>query len=98
MNQAANLALEAGLSGKPVAVRPTMEESHRWLEDLVWSLPVLDGHSTVPSTLFRGAEWHGTVTRTLGQFLAFVGSSGSRCRAGFPADPAVVAGLSLIHI
>ena len=45
MNQEAILALEAGLPGEPLAVRPTMEESRRWLEDQVWSLPVLDGRS-----------------------------------------------------
>jgi plasmid stability protein len=45
MNQEAILALEAGLPGQPLAVRPTMEESRRWLEDQVWSLPVLDGRS-----------------------------------------------------
>jgi len=26
-------------------VRPTIEESRRWLEDQVWLLPVLDGGS-----------------------------------------------------
>lgn len=45
MNQEAILALEAGLPGQPLAVRPTIEESRRWLEDQVWSLPVLDGGS-----------------------------------------------------
>ena len=45
MNQEAILALEAGLPGEPLAVRPTMEESRRWLEEQVWSLPVLDGRS-----------------------------------------------------
>ena len=45
MNQEAILALEAGLPGEPLAVRPSMEESRRWLEDQVWSLPVLDGRS-----------------------------------------------------
>ncbi len=45
MNQEAILSLEAGLPGEPVAVRPSMEESRRWLEEQVWSLPVLDGRS-----------------------------------------------------
>ena len=45
MNQEAILSLEAGLPGEPLAVRPTIEESRRWLEDQVWSLPVLDGRS-----------------------------------------------------
>jgi len=28
-----------------LAVRPTMDESRRWLEEQVWSLPVLDRRS-----------------------------------------------------
>lgn len=45
MNQEAILALEAGLPGEPAAPRPTLEQSRRWLEQHVWSLPVLDGRS-----------------------------------------------------
>ena len=45
MTHEAILALQAGLPGEPLAVRPTMEESRRWLEEQVWSLPVLDGRS-----------------------------------------------------
>jgi plasmid stability protein len=45
MNQEAILALEAGLLGEPLALRPSMDESRRWLEEQVWSLPVLDGRS-----------------------------------------------------
>jgi plasmid stability protein len=45
MNQEAIPSLEAGLPGEPVAERPTLEESRRWLEEQVWSLPVLDGRS-----------------------------------------------------
>lgn len=42
MNQEAILALEAGLPGPPAPSRPTAEESRRWLEEQVWSLPLLD--------------------------------------------------------
>jgi plasmid stability protein len=45
MNQEAILALEAGLPGEPVPRRPTLEESRRWLQQQVWSLPVLDQRS-----------------------------------------------------
>jgi hypothetical protein len=45
MTQEAILALEADLPEEPLAVRPTLEESRRWLEEQVWSLPVLDGRS-----------------------------------------------------
>ena len=45
MNQEAILALEAGLPGAPAPQRPTAEESRRWLEEQVWSLPVLDGRT-----------------------------------------------------
>ncbi len=45
MNQEAILALQAGWPGEPVAERPTMEDSRRWLEEQVWSLPVLVGRS-----------------------------------------------------
>jgi plasmid stability protein len=45
MNQEAILALEAGLPGKPIPQRPTVEESRRWLEQQVWTLPVLDERS-----------------------------------------------------
>jgi plasmid stability protein len=45
MNQEAILALEAGLPGEPAPLRPSVEESRRWLEQQVWSLPVLDGRS-----------------------------------------------------
>jgi len=46
MNQEAILALKAGLPGEPLALRPSMDESRRWLEEQVWSLPVLDGRSS----------------------------------------------------
>ncbi|MCT0212439.1 MULTISPECIES: FitA-like ribbon-helix-helix domain-containing protein [unclassified Synechococcus] len=42
MNQEAILALEAGLPGKPIPERPTVEESRRWLAQQVWTLPLLD--------------------------------------------------------
>ncbi|MEB3195135.1 MAG: hypothetical protein VKO19_08455 [Cyanobacteriota bacterium] len=42
MNQEAILALEAGLPSTPIPRRPTLEESRRWLEQEVWSLPVRD--------------------------------------------------------
>ena len=45
MNQEAILALEAGLPGEPVQPRPTAEESRSWLQQQVWSLPVLDERS-----------------------------------------------------
>jgi len=45
MNQEAILALEAGLPGEPAPQRPTVEQSRRWLEQQVWTLPVLDGRS-----------------------------------------------------
>ena len=45
MTQEAILALEAGLPGEPIPPRPTLEESWRWLEQQVWSLPVLDDRS-----------------------------------------------------
>ena len=45
MNQEAILALEAGLPESPIPGRPTLEASRRWLEEQVWSLPVLDQRS-----------------------------------------------------
>ena len=45
MNQEAILALEAGLPESPIPKRPTLEESTRWLEQQVWTLPVLDDRS-----------------------------------------------------
>ena len=45
MNQEAILALEAGLPESPIPQRPTLAESTRWLEQQVWSLPVLDDRS-----------------------------------------------------
>jgi plasmid stability protein len=45
MNQEAILALEAGLPGQPAPSRPTAEESRRWLEEQVWTLPLLDERS-----------------------------------------------------
>lgn len=45
MNQEAILALEAGLPGEPMAPRPTLEQSRLWLEQQVWTLPVLDDRS-----------------------------------------------------
>lgn len=45
MNQEAILALETGLPGEPIPQRPTLEESKRWLEQMVWSLPVQDDRS-----------------------------------------------------
>jgi plasmid stability protein len=45
MNQEAILALEAGLPGQPAPTRPTTEESRRWLEEQVWTLPLLDERS-----------------------------------------------------
>ena len=45
MNQVAILALKAGLPGEPIPQRPTAAESRRWLEQQVWTLPVLDDRS-----------------------------------------------------
>jgi plasmid stability protein len=45
MNQEAILALEAGLPGEPKPQRPTLEQSRLWLEQQVWTLPVLDDRS-----------------------------------------------------
>ena len=45
MNQEAILALEAGLPESPMPQRPTLEQSRRWLEQQVWTLPVLDDRS-----------------------------------------------------
>ncbi len=45
MNQEAILALEAGLPELPIPDRPTLEQSRRWLEEPVRTLPVLDGRS-----------------------------------------------------
>lgn len=46
MNQEAILALEAGLPGSPMAQRPTLDESRCWLEQQVWTLPLLDERSS----------------------------------------------------
>ncbi|MFN6134237.1 MAG: FitA-like ribbon-helix-helix domain-containing protein [Synechococcaceae cyanobacterium] len=45
MNQEAILALQAGLPESPIPVRPSLAESRRWLEEQVWTLPVLDDRS-----------------------------------------------------
>jgi antitoxin FitA len=45
MNQEAILALEAGLPGEPLPLRPTAAESRQWLEREVWTLPLLDARS-----------------------------------------------------
>lgn len=45
MNQEAILALEAGLPESPIPERPSLAESRRWLEEQVWTLPVLDQRS-----------------------------------------------------
>ena len=45
MNQEAILALEAGLPESPIPQRPSLAESRRWLEEQVWTLPVLDQRS-----------------------------------------------------
>jgi plasmid stability protein len=42
MNQAAILALQAGLPGEPPPHRADIEASRRWLEQQVWSLPLKD--------------------------------------------------------
>lgn len=42
MNQEAILALEAGLPGEPMPQRPSLEQSRLWLEQQVWTSPVLD--------------------------------------------------------
>ncbi len=46
MNQEAILALQAGLPESPIPERPSLAESRRWLEEQVWTLPVLDDRST----------------------------------------------------
>jgi plasmid stability protein len=46
MNQEAILVLEAGLPESPIPQRPSLAESRRWLEEQVWTLPVLDDRST----------------------------------------------------
>ena len=43
--QEAILALKAGLPGEPKPQRPTLEQSRLWLEQQVWTLPVLDDRS-----------------------------------------------------
>jgi len=45
MNQEAILALEAGLPESPIPQRPSLAESRSWLEEQVWTLPVLDDGS-----------------------------------------------------
>jgi hypothetical protein len=42
MNKEAILALEVGLPQSPIPERPSLAESRRWLEEQVWTLPVLD--------------------------------------------------------
>jgi hypothetical protein len=57
MNQEAILALEAGLPGEPVPRRPTVEESRRWLQQQVWSLPVLDERSAEAEAWSSTSQW-----------------------------------------
>jgi hypothetical protein len=45
MSQGANQATEANQPGVPAPERPTADESRRWLEQQVWTLPVLDERS-----------------------------------------------------
>jgi len=45
MSQDANQAAQARNSGLPTPKRPTAEESRRWLETHVWTLPLLDDRS-----------------------------------------------------
>ena len=42
MNQDTNQPTEANQPGVPTPERPTAEESRRWLEQQVWTLPLLD--------------------------------------------------------
>ena len=37
--------MDAGLPGEAPLERPTEEDSRRWLEEYVWTLPLLDGRS-----------------------------------------------------
>ena len=46
MNQEAILALDAGLPSPPKPPRPGLEETQRWLEREVWSLPRQDSATT----------------------------------------------------
>ena len=41
MSQGANQATEANQPGVPAPERPTADESRRWLEQQVWTLPLL---------------------------------------------------------
>jgi hypothetical protein len=45
MSQGANQATEANQPGVPAPERPTADESRRWLEQQVWTLPLLDERS-----------------------------------------------------
>ena len=45
MSQGANQATEANQPGVPAPERPTADEIRRWLEQQVWTLPVLDERS-----------------------------------------------------
>jgi hypothetical protein len=45
MSQGANQATEANQPGVPAPERPTADESRRWLEQHVWTLPLLDERS-----------------------------------------------------
>jgi plasmid stability protein len=45
MNQEAILALETGLPESPIPQRPSLADSRRWLQEQVWTLPVLDYRS-----------------------------------------------------
>jgi plasmid stability protein len=47
MHQEAILALEGGLPGEVPPRRPTKEESRRWLEQKVWSLPGRSIHGSL---------------------------------------------------
>jgi hypothetical protein len=42
MNQDTNQAAVATQPGVPTPKRPTAAESRRWLEEQVWTLPLLD--------------------------------------------------------
>jgi hypothetical protein len=45
MSQGTNQATETNQPGLPAPERPTADESRRWLEQQVWTLPVLDERS-----------------------------------------------------
>ena len=46
MKQDANQAAEASQPGMPAPKRPTAALSRRWLEEQVWTLPLLDERSS----------------------------------------------------